>query len=211
MDNNQDNRRSFRGDFQPMVQRLLDNAPAYDARARRDDTLCVGETSRVPAVQPGAASLLHAKWQEEGWIDRLSMEERSALARAGYRIQRDEDGYFVWWREKRISHLWLHINESGWLTTAAPSIPGAKWKLVGSFSQPTVPYFDGYEVTVEGMLREALTTVLTIIREYVPENVINPEFFGVARELCDEAVQNLEIESDWISEVISSGTLSQSR
>lgn len=206
---NRDGRRSFRDEFQPMIQRLLDSAPSYDARARTEDGLCVNETTRVAAVQPGAASLLHAKWQEEGSIDRLTREECAALARAGYRIQRDDDGHWVWWREKRICHLWLHVNESGWTTTSSPAIQGAKWKLIGSFSQPTVPYFDGYHITIQDLLREGLTTAIIAIREYTPTRILNDQFFGVCRELCDEAMQNMEIEADWVNHVIFNGMLTR--
>lgn len=208
MDRSSHDRRSFRdGDFQPMTNRLLDNAPAYDARARPDDGLCANETSRVPALQPGAASLLHARWQEEGSLDRLSRDECEALARAGYRIRHDEDGHWVWWRERRITHMWLHVNESGWATTSAPSLQGAKWKLIGSFARPTVPYFDGYAVDLQSLLREGLTTAVMLLLDYVPSRVINEQFFSVTRELCDEAAQNMEIETSWLSQVVFSGTL----
>jgi len=207
--NQEEDRRSFRGDFQAMTMRLLDNAPSYDARARMDDGLCVNETSKVAAVQPGAASLLHAKWQEEGPLDHLSREECSALARAGYRVQRDEDGYWTWWREKRLSHLWMHANESGWMVSSSSSIAGAKWKLAASFSHPTIPYFDGYHITVQDLLREGLTTSIMVIRDYVPERVINEQFFGVLRDICDEAIQNMELESDWVNQILFTGTLAR--
>lgn len=204
---NRNDRRSFRSEFQPMIQRLLDNAPSYDARARMDDGLCINETTKVAPSQSITSSLLHTKWQEEGSVDRLTREECDALARAGYRIQRDEDGLWVWWREKRISHLWLHVNESGWATSSAPN--GAKWKLIGSFSQPAVPYFHGYQIDIQDLLREGLTTAIIALREYVPSNVFNDQFFGICRELCDEAIQSMEIELDWVNHVILNGMLTR--
>lgn len=186
--------------FQPMVLRLLDTAPSYDPRARQDDEQCTNETSLVAATQPGGTPLLHSKWQEEGYVDRLSRGECSALARAGYRIQKDGDGHWTWWREKRLNHLWLTVHESGWMSTSSSHVQGAvKWKLLGSFSDPIIPYFDGYQITTMSLIREALTTTILALKEFVPDRVMSAQFFSVVRDLCAEANNNLDIDGDWLS------------
>lgn len=191
--------------FDPMVHRLLDNAPSYDIRARLEDGLCICETTKMSSANNSL--LLHSKWQEEGSLTRLKREECKALSRAGYRVRKDDDGYWVWWREKHLSHLWLTVGDGGWMTTSSPHLNGAKWNLIGSFIDPIVPYFEGYEITLQDILREGLTSAVTLLREYTPDKVFSAEFFAVAKELCDEALANLEITPEWVNDIIFKGLI----
>lgn len=187
---------------QPMVQRLIDNAPSYEPRARVDDDLCINEIVMAKRQQPGAASALHAKWQEEGYVDRLSRDDCEQLSRAGYKVNKDRDGFWAWWREKRLSHLWLVVGPGGWQSTRAPHPKGAQWKLVGSVYQPILPYFEDYEVTPQTIIREGLILALTTIKEDVPDRIFGEKFFAVVKELCDEAVQSVNADQAWFDDIL---------
>lgn len=202
MGNDRLDRGAPRPRISPAVQRLLDNAPSYEPRARLDDGLCINEIIHVRAQQPGAASALHAKWQFEGAIQNLTKDECEALGRAGYRVQKDRDGFWAWWREKRLSHLWLVVASEGWMSTNAPHPRGARWKLIGSIVDPIVPYFPDYPVTPRSILREGLTLAMTAIQEELPATLPQDKFFAVAKELCDEAAMNLERDHEWLEDIL---------
>lgn len=184
--------------FSGMVQRLLENAPSYESRANVDDGMGLNDTEVVPSRQPGAASVLHTRWQEEGPVVDLNRDECEELARAGFRINKDRDGNWSWWREKKHSHLWLVISEAGWYSTRAPQIKNAKWRLMLSFLNPVVPYFDFFPITPQNLLREGLTATLMVIRQEVPPSIFTDKFFAATKNLCDEAVANFELDRNWL-------------
>jgi len=192
--------------IQPMVQRLLDNAPQYEPRARVDDGLAINEVVLVQRQQQGAASALHAKWQEEGFVDRLSRDECATLARAGFKIEKDRDGLWVWWREKKLSHLWLAIGSDGWRSTQAPH-PKGQWKVIGSVYRPIIPYFEDYAVTPQTILREGLVTAVLAMHEHAPDKVFSEKFFAITKELCDEAVLGLATDQAWFDDIVQQVTM----
>ncbi len=192
-----------RRDLDPMVLRLIANAPSYEPRAIVDDGLCINEVIYVQAQNPQASSVLHAKWQEEGHIDNLTEDEREALGRAGYHIKRDHDGYWAWWREKKLTHLRLIVATQGWMASQAPHPKGANWNIIGSFTNPAVPYFDDYAVTPQTIVREGLTLAICNIRDRVPDKVLSEKFYATAKKLCDEAIQQLEGDGEWFNDIVS--------
>lgn len=199
--------------IQPMVQRLIDNAPQYEPRARVDDGLAINEVILVRRQQPGAASALHAKWQEEGFVDRLSREDCEVLSRAGYKINHDrkwDDGYWVWWREKKLTHLWLAVGPEGWKSTQAPH-PRGLWKVIGNVYNPVIPYFDDYAVTPQTILRESLVLAMTVLRQNAPDKVFSEKFFAVTKELCDEAVLGLITDKVWFDDIVQQVTVTEPR
>lgn len=187
--------------IQPMVQRLLENAPQYEPKARVDDGLAINEVTLVRRQQPGAASALRAKWQEENFVDRLSRDDCEALSRAGYKINKDPDGYWAWWREKKLSHLWLAVGPEGWKSTNAPH-PRGQWKVIGNFYSPIIPYFEDYPVTPQTILRESLVLAVAFMRQNAPDKIFTEKFFAVIKELCDEAVFGLITDKGWFDNII---------
>ncbi len=188
-------------DLQPMVQRLIENAPQYEPRARVDDGLAINEVILVPRQQQGAASALHAKWQEEGFVDRLSPDDCEALSRAGFKVERDRDGFWAWWREKKLSHMWLALGPDGWRSTQAPH-PRGQWKLLGNAYEPLLPYFEDYAVTPQMIVRESLVMALAVMRHHAPTKVFGEKFFAVAKDLCDEAVLGLITDQAWFNDIL---------
>jgi hypothetical protein len=176
----------------PMVQRLLENPAAYERDAIIDDGLCHYSVEYVPPRQDGAAPALHARWQAEDSLVNLTNDDRNALARAGFRVMRDPDGYWAWWREKKLSHFWLALTREGWVATKAPSPRGARWKTLGSIERPAIPLFENYTVTPESVIREALATAMVAIAQEVPPAIIESNFFQVVKQLCDDTLQTIE-------------------
>lgn len=187
--------------FQPMVVRLLEGAAQYVSNARLDDGLVINEVVFAEARQPGAASALHAKWQNEGHCDRLSRDECAELARAGFKINKDPDGFWAWWREKRLSHLWLAVGSDGWRCTNAPH-PSGKWNTISSFYNPILPHFNDYHVTPHTVIRESLVAGLTNLKNDVPEKVFGDQFLIIVKRLCDEAVHNMILDEGWLDDIL---------
>jgi len=192
--------------LQPMVQRLLDNVSQYEPRARVDDGLAINEVILVPKQQQGAASALHAKWQEEGYVDRLSREDCEALSRGGFKINKDRDGFWAWWRERKLTHLWLAIGSEGWRCSRAPH-PKGQWKILGNVYHPVIPYFPDYAVTPQAILRESLIVAVIAMHEHAPDKVFSEKFFAVAKELCDEAVLGLITDQVWFNDIVQQVTM----
>lgn len=207
--NNDRSGRGFSGPrLQPMVQRLLDQAPNYEPRARVDDGAAINEVVLVKRQQPGAASALHAKWQAEGYVDRLTRDDCEALARAGFQINKDRDGFWTWWREKKLCHMWLAVGPDGWRSTTAPH-PKGQWKVIGNVYAPTVPYFPEYPVTPQTIVREGLIVAVIFLRDHAPEKVFSEKFFSITRDLCDEAVLGLATDKTWFDDIVQHVSMEQ--
>ncbi len=187
----------------PMVSTLVENSSSYERNAMLDDGLCHSSVELVQAKQEGAVPALHAKWQQEGHVSDLTADERVELSRAGFRVHRDGEGYWAWWRERKYSHFWLALTREGWVMTKAPSIRGVRWKLIGSLTRPTIPLFENYTVTPESIIRESLAASMMIVTQEVPAKILEGQFFQVVKELCDDAIQTLNRDRETLDTLLS--------
>ena len=123
------------------VRRLTAKPSLYDQGAVINDGNELLSIKFVPSEQVGALPALHARWQHANTVQSPSKEDVAALTKAGFIVEDydDDTGPFCYYREKKISHLWVILGQAGWKWSKSRSIKAAKWNALTLSDRPAVP------------------------------------------------------------------------
>jgi hypothetical protein len=183
---------SIRSSLRAEVLELLEAVARYEKNASYDTGEAIRTIVLVKPHRTGAVPALHARWQAEGHVHNLNTVESELLARAGYRIMRDSVGYYAFWRDRHVTHLWVAIKNQQWSYSHSPRLRGAKFMVASDIRNLELPLFAGYLATPETVLRESLISALPTFYRECPEFIhCDPKFLQVLRALCDHELEYL--------------------
>lgn len=180
------------------VRRLISKPGEYDRDATLNDGNELLSIKFVPDEQVGLGQpALHARWQKSDVIQDASEPGATELTKAGFTVEdyNDDTGPWCYWREKRISHAWIILSQTGWKWSRARSIKAARWESLTTADMPVVPALPGCPHNHRTVLRDSLIEATVKLKQpgMVPRKVWDrPEFNDVMLSLWDSAIAHVE-------------------
>lgn len=176
------------------LKQIAANPDKYDLSiGNYEEDPPVTDAILVPAIVAGNAPVLHLRWQEQGVV-LLTENEAKALPKR-IPVKEDESGYYLRWRRRKLSHIWLSDRGEYCIQYSRRSklkdATRRDWRVLTWYGDPNVlvRFNLSRELTMWDIVSAAMSKAVASLEVKVPAQLLEQESWNEGiTSLIEDAV-----------------------